>query len=578
MSTGSTALEERSAAAVPAGNFAVPKVRLLSGAILGLFLYFLQNLAIWVGAASPGAALPIYHLRNQDSTQYIGFLMLAKDHLLFPNLHMPWHTDPAMLNVIFLVTGRVGGWLGLDPTLSFHLIQAILLMAAGIVLLWFLDLFLPTKAQRTGAILSALSAVPIPMFALVFLRFFVPAIAYLFWVGVIDLSYSTADGLLRGGLSNSPTLTFGASSLLLSLAFAGARLATGRKAFSWALAATVFLSAICHPFEVFAIVPSVVLTFLWVERKAVKELIPMLAAAGLGLAPHFYLMFRHPWLADLSQSFDTVANFPQMMLHYGLVFLAVLYLLLLRLWPRTPLDKLLVVSWTTITVISLIPGAPFPPHLLDGYGIVTGAVLVRLTRQATPLVQFFERRRRLCLGLAGCFLAVVAACYVSMFVQIAVDGRQVSAEYLISTVATPDEMGIVAAFKGRAGIEDQVLAPESLAMLLVRTPMHAFSSHQHLSLDYFKQQKEAAQFFDGTMSMSQAFATLAARGISWVVLPEDSKALQYFASRTPEFSSGKFRVFHLPENHLPPYPGLGVIHPDKPDSLVQRISRKFAQR
>jgi hypothetical protein len=534
----------------------------------------LQNLAIWAGVFSGN--VPLLQLRNQDSCQYVGFLALAKDHLLFPNLHMPWRTEPAMFNPMFLVFGRVGSWLNLRPEVSFQISQVIMLAIAGIVLVWFLDLFLSTRAQRAAAIVAALCALPVPVFALALVRFFAPNLAYLFWVGIIDLSYSTADGLLRAGLSNSPVLTFGTSALLVSFSFAAARLETGHKGFSYALAAAVFLSSLVHPFEVFVIVPSVVATFLWIERDAVRELIPTILAAGAGLAPHVALMLLHPWLADLSQSFDTVADFPHLVLRYGLGFLAIPYMFLIRSWPSKKLDKLLTVSWISITLISILPGAPFPPHLLDGYSLLSGALLVRLAMTNQKLRENHRLHPQVAKAAFAVVLTIAVFCYVPLITQLLRDGGKLSPELLLSSVASKDEAALLAEFRNRAKLEDLVLAPEPVAMLLITAPMHAFSTHQHLSMDYFRQQSEAEAFFNHKLPRDGARELLRRNGIAWVVVPQDSPALDYFAGMDAEFMAGKFRVFHPAENRMLDYPGLATIRPDRSPGLLHRLAERVA--
>jgi hypothetical protein len=308
-------------------------MRSLQGAAIGLVLFLLHNTAVWSGATT---AVPLFHLRSPDTSEYLGFLTLASNHLLFPNLHMAWRTEPAMFHPLFLTGGRIGSWLGFSPVLTLKILEALFLMWVGIVLMWVLDVFLKTRAQRIAAIVAALLTMPLTMFLLGAARLLAPSLSPLYFLGVIELSYSSADGLLRGGLSNSPTLSFGTSMMLASLGLAAARLETGRRIFSWLLAVAAFLSALVHPFEVFIIVPAVFAGFLWLEsakgaartaihhsdsfaplsvlrgflrRQAWRELIPIALAAALGFAPQLYLVLHHPWMSDMTQSFDTDMDF-----------------------------------------------------------------------------------------------------------------------------------------------------------------------------------------------------------------------------------------------------------------------------
>src|SRR5262249_40198852 len=157
----------------------------------------------------------------------------------------------------FLIAGRLGSWAGSPPTLTLKLLEAALMMWAGAVLLWVLYALFETPAQRIAVVVAAALSMPLTMLALGAVRFLVPQVAPLFWLGGVELSYASADGFLRGGLSNGPTLSFGTSMLLASLGLAYLRLKTGQRIYSKILAAAVCLSALVHPFEVFVIVPCV---------------------------------------------------------------------------------------------------------------------------------------------------------------------------------------------------------------------------------------------------------------------------------------------------------------------------------
>src|SRR5215471_9034033 len=128
----------------------------MRGALFGLALFILQNIAVWAGAAHPPkGAVPLFQIRNYDASQYLGFLTLAKDHILFPNLHMAWKTEPAMWNPLFVAAGRVGWWAGSTPEFTLKALEALMLMWAGIVVAWLLSKLFDTTAQRTGALVVA---------------------------------------------------------------------------------------------------------------------------------------------------------------------------------------------------------------------------------------------------------------------------------------------------------------------------------------------------------------------------------------------------------------------------------------
>jgi hypothetical protein len=532
--------------------------RTLTGATFGIVLFLLHNTAVWSGATS---AVPLFHLRSPDTSEYLGFLTLASNHFLFPNLHMAWRTEPAMFHPLFLTGGRIGSWLGFSPVLTLKILEALLLIWVGIVLMWVLDVFLKTRAQRIGAIVAALLTMPLTMFLLGAPRLLAHSVSPLFFLGVIELSYSSADGLLRGGLSNSPTLSFGTSMMLASLGLAAARLETGQRVFSWLLVVAAFFSALVHPFEVFVIVPAVFAGFLWLERKAWRELIPIALAAGLGFAPQLYLVLHHPWMSDMTQSFDTDMDFSRLIIAYGFGFLAVPFLLMAKALPRTKPDKLLLLWWGLTVAISVTPGAPFPPHLLNGFSVVTGILIVRLAASDPKLNLVFQNHRTACLAALGCVLVLGGFAYGGMYVQLARDGRSLEPQFLLNASAGEDEMAVFREFQRLGREDDLVLAPEAISLLLIRAPIHSFASHQHLSLDYYRQQADVIKFFDHKMTGAEADALLNNYGIHWVVVPEESKAIEYLRGSRPSFRHGHLQVFEIPGNQIKAYPGLAVIDP-----------------
>ena len=544
---------------VPAATPARTSPRFWLGAMAGLVLFLLQNVAVWAGAISGKGSVPLYHLRNEDTGQYLAFLELARDHFLFPNLHLAWRTEPAMFNPLFLTGGKMGAWLGWSSVATLMMMEAVCSIGAGVALAWVFHTLLETRAQRVGAIITALLSMPLFMLVTGTVRFVAPGAAPLFWFGVIEQAYSSADGLARGGLSNSPTLTFGSTMMLLSLALAVARLRTGRLVYTRLLAGCVFLSALVHPFEVFVIVPAVFAGFLWLERAAWKETIGVGVAASAGLAPHVLLLLRHAWLRDLSQSFDVDMNFSRILLTYGIGFLAVPFLVMANALPRSKADKMLLLWWLMTIVICLLPGAPFPPHLLDGFALVTGILVVRLASQNAGLNAAFQKQRRAFVFALGLLLAMAAVSYAGMFVKLASDGRALDPEFLLNTVASPDEVAVLAKFRELRRTDDLVLAPGPLALLLVQAPMHSFASHPHLSLDYMREQAEAAKFFDHKMTDDEARGMLARYGVHWVVVPGDSGAMQYFAGSNPRFTAGRFQVFEFAGNRMNAYPGVAAI-------------------
>jgi hypothetical protein len=212
-------------------------------------------------------------------------------------------------------------------------------------------------------------------------------------------------------------------------------------------------------------------------------------------------------------------------------------------------------------VIAITPGAPFPPHLLNGFSVVTGILIVRLAATDPKLNLAFQTHRTACLAALGCVLLLAGFAYGGMYVQLAHDGRSLDPQYLLNATASEDEIAVFQEFQRLRHEDDLVLAPESLAMLLIRAPIHSFASHQHLSLDYYREQADVIKFYDHKMTAAEADALLTDNGIHWVVVPEGSKAIEYLHGSSPAFRHGNLQIFEIPGNQIKPYPGLSVIDP-----------------
>jgi len=532
----------------------------LPGCALGVVLFLAQNLAVWAGRVRvPAGFQPLFYLQNWDSNQYLGFLALARNHFLFPDLHAPWHTDSAMLNPLFLVFGRVGGWLGVSPVVMLHCMQLLFLMVASCVFLWTLRVFLPTRAQRMAAVVVTLCALPPAMFVLSILRWAVPSVFPLFVMGVIELTYMSADGLLRGGLSNSPTLTFGTSAMLLALGLTAMRIKTGRNGYTRWLALVAMISALVHPFEVFVIVPASVVALLILGRVQWFEAALPAFAAGLGLAPYVLLSMQHPWFRELSQTFTFDASLARIVLAYGIPILAIPYFFLVGARPKEKTDWLVLLWWMLTIGISVAPGAPFPPHLMDGFAVVTAITVVRLASNP-KFSLMFQKHRRALLVMLGVVICMGGAAYAAMAQQLITDSTT-RPPLLLNSVAARDEVEVLQELQRRGHVEDLALAPEPLSMMLVRAPMHSFASHEHLSFNYARQAAEAADFFDGKMTAPEAGAFLSGYGVRWVVIPARSAARRYMDPQSEAFARGQLHVYELPENHMREYPGIDEIVP-----------------
>jgi hypothetical protein len=392
----------------------------------------------------------------------------------------------------------------------------------------------------------------------------------IFWLGLIQFAYETADGFSRGGSSNSPTLTLATATVLLSIAFLGRRIASGDKRYTWMLAAVTFVSAFFHPFEVFLIAPASAVTLLylaWREGKwsaAAPECLTIAAGAGAGIAPYAYQSARSQMIREMPVLFAWApSSVVWIGFVYGLpVFLAV-YFLLMRYRVHAKTDAALLIWPVCNAAIVFIPFVPFALHLFNGFVYILCVLLVRILFQGPPMQKLWEQRRRLVLGVTGAWCLLCLLGYVSLYRQIFRDGHLANTELLFNTVVSADETEMIGWMRQHVSREDLVLSPGDQAPWFATVPMHSFGSHEHLSFSYPEQASFADAFYKGTLPAEKVEQTLADFGVGWVVMPVSSAATSaYLKDQASVFAAGSLRLYRREGGGMKPYPGLRALRPD----------------
>ena len=543
------------------------RTRLWIALLLGSFLFGLNNTAVWSAWLHPPQGYePLYLVRSQDVAEYVTYVVLASDPTwLAPDLHAPWTLPGGLFHPLMLIAGRIGNGLGLSPAFTLQAGFYLSSIAGAWVLLYAMDFFLPTIRQRWWALAAVASSVPLALLPIVVKPIF-PIREEFYGLGMVEFAYNSADGLFRGGLSNSFTIAWGSIAMILALTFTAKRIVTGQLRFRYLAAGTMFLSAFLHPFEYFVMVPASALALLWAAkqsgkwREAIGDCLWNAGSAITGLLPALYLAFRYKWISDLS-TVCTGRMYPTWLFAaYGLPCILVVYCLLLRYRPSTASDQVLAIWFVTTGVIVCLPYCPYPPHMLNGFVYVTGMLLVRLLFEHRQARSFYQARPKLALGLGYGVIAFSLIALAGLQVQLWKDGRSKEPDLLLNAVASPDERAMVEWFRGKVKREDLVLAPPDLAPWLTPVPVHAFASHVLTGFSYSRQLQEANAFYQGE-SPEAARALLQAYGIHWVVTPNDSAATRYF-SDPPIVKIGSMRVYEIPGNRMEPYPGLAQLVPD----------------
>jgi hypothetical protein len=535
--------------------------------LLGSFLFVLNNTAVWSAwLNTPEGYEPLFLVRSHDMAEYVTYLVTAQQpSLLAPDLHAPWTLPGGLFHPWLLIAGRLGHGLHLTPAFTFQAAYYLFCIAGVWVLLNAMAFFLPTVRQRWWAFLGIAASVPLTLLPIV-AKPLLPIPAGFYALGMIHFAYNSADGLFRGGMSNSFTVAWGTIAMLSALTFTGKRIVTGETRYRYLSAGTMFFSALLHPFEYFVMAPASTIALLWAAKKSGKwrdgiiDSAWNLSATAIGLLPAIYLAFRYKWISDLS-TVCTERMYPTWLFAiFGLPCILTVYCLLLRYRPATPSDQVLAIWFVTTGVLACLPYCPYPPHMLNGFVYVTAMLLVRLLFEHHQARTLYQTRPRLVFGLASGVVAVSLTALACLHLQLWKDGRSKEPELLFSALATTEERAVSDWLRGRATREDLVLAPPDMAPWLTQVPMHAFASHVLTGFNYTQQLEQANAFYQGE-SPEAAHELLQAYGIHWVVVPSDSAASRYFSGQ-PAAKIGNLRLYEAPGARMNPYPGLAQLVPE----------------
>ena len=554
----------------PAGHRRFPwRGLLVFAAVLGPFCFALNNLAIWSGMLHPPSGYgPRYVLSNLDVPLFLTWMTLAPTHWLLPNLQAPWASDDALLSPLVLTAGRFSHALGLSPIVGLQAFHFVLYLVAAFALGALIWTFCTTPRQRIAAAIAIGAALPFPLLALGWTRLVGKEIPLL-WIGLYQYSYETADGLLRGGASNSITLSFGTAANLFGLFFL-VRYVRERHLRDLALlAATAFLSAFFHPVEACVITMASLASFAllaWRERRPAVFLrcgFVVAGSAALGLLPYVIQTWRSEWVRDISRTYEWQ---PESVLWVPIVFgiptVLAVYFLLMRFPLRTPGDEVLR-TWFVVTICLLfVPAVPFKLHLFDGFPYITAILLVRLLSGHVHMRSLVQSRPRAVYALMAAGIVICGPGYATLYRQIWSDGRSAQPNLLLNALVRNEEPALIDWARHNLRLDQLVMAPHEIAPWLATVPMPSLASHDQFSVTYEEQTKFAEDFYSGNLPDAEAAAALNRYGVHYVVVPNDSPGRRFLSGRRVVGVSGPWTIYELPDGARPRYPGLVALRPE----------------
>jgi len=450
-------------------------------------------------------------------------------------------------------------------------------MCGGIALIYAATVFCP--GLELYALLAAACAVPLNLLLFGIGKIFHSLLLFALGLsGMVDYSYNSADGLFRGGLGASPTLSAGTALMLLFMALLaqyvkstqaperGAAAQGGPRALGASLAAVSFVAAFFHPFEIFVMVAASALPLKQCGR--LRVWIGVAAAGLLGMAPYLAASARSEWLRDVTGTIPD-AMFPFWIPeNFGIPFVLLTYFLLIRFRMADTGDRILQ-SWFVATIaLALIPKFTLASHLFDGFAYCVGFLLVRRLAGDRKLLPAIERHRR---GVTWTVAAIAAFSAVSLFAlyrQIWQDGRRAEPQWLLTAVRPVSERPVLEWLGSHATPGTLVLSPPDLAPWIATVPIQSFASHDLFGVTYTDQLKLANAFFHGDNVDRELLENY---GVGIVVVPATSPAIARLPAEAYRASVGTWRIYEFPQARMKPYPGLASLEPAMAPSPRARI-------
>jgi len=541
----------------------------LFSVILGPLCFVVNNLAVWSAMLRPPAGyIPRFVLSNLDVPIYLTWMTLAPTHWLLPNFDAPWASDDALLSPLVLTVGKLSHLLGLSPVAGFQAFHFLFYIVAAFALGAVIWTFCRTGRQRFAAAAAIFAALPLPLLALGWMHLAGREVP-LFWIGLVEYAYETADGLTRGGVSNTFTLSFGTAANLFALCLL-ARFVRDRRSRDLTLLAMVaFLAGFFHPTEVCVITGASLASFAilaWRERRLVvlvRNGAVVGGAAALGLLPYVVQTSRSEWVRDISRLYQwqppSVLWVP---LVFGLPTVLVVYLLLMRFRLQAPGDEVLRTWFLSTIALLFVPGIPFKLHMFDGFPYVVAVLLVRLLAGRFQVRALLRDHPRPACALTAAGLLLCLPGYGTLYRQIWNDGRAAQPELLLNAVSKREEPALIDWLRHNAQLNQLIMGPLETAPWLATTPMPSVASHDLFGITYDQQAKFVADFYAGKLSDAEAENSLARYGVHYLVAPNGSPGRRYLSNRKELGSTGPWTIYELPKGHRPPYPGLATLRPD----------------
>ena len=531
-------------------------------ALLGTILYLANNLGVIHSfiAPHPGyVALGVQ--RYEDIALYLTWLRGFERAWFIPNFHAAWSTPRNFIVLPLIPVARLARLLSLTPACAFQLFSFAAYLFTAYALAFAYKTFCQTRRQAVLALATAFACVPVLPFAFAILRNHL----HLSEIDRTDF-FVLSDGFVRGVIT-VPLLTFGTGFQVLSMALLG-RYSNSpeRRWFHW-LALVLLLSALMHPFEVFVTLGAtsiVLLRQFGLTARNLARITLLFGAAGIGMSPYILQSLLIPWVHEIDRANRAMTMTPaHLVTAIGLPVIVVILLFTLG-FPEDHSNKTLVLTaWFFSTLLAFFtPFLPFAFHLLDGLFFAVGLLLVVQVRDVLARWPAVNKPPVRFLALAVLLVSLIPHVVFRLQMWNApIDLEGNGIQHPIAAVSSDSEFAAVQWLRLHANEDDLVLAPKGSAAWLTTAAVHSFGSHWLLSLVNIHRNYWVLQdsFYAGKLTPSQAHQLLETLGVRFVVVPDGSRAIEYFENAVERTHLDAWSMYEIPGAHMKPYQNPGIL-------------------
>lgn len=543
--------------------------RIAASYLLAAGLFALHHAGVVSGAVAPPAGFePAWVVRNLDVPQYLTWINASREHWLIPDFHAPWRTGRDLFQPLFWIAAQIP----LPAVAAYYALHFALYWIGAWILLYACSVFVPGR-ETWFALAAIFCAVPFRLYGWL-IASLVGSMRWkaIFVNGLLDYGYDTADGLTRGGLSNSPTLTLGTISVLLAMTLLASFLERPSRRVLAGLCATACLSAFLHPFEIFLIIAASAAPLIIFRR--VQAWIAVCASGAAGASPFLYESARSAWVRDTGELIRSSFHPFWVLADFGPVCVLCVYLLLIRFRMPKPRDIVLQSWFLTVPLLLLVPGIPFAMHMLAGFAYCAAFLLVRrisIDPQIRPLLARHPRPAFAALASIAAISMLAIGCFE---IQIWRDGRSADPAWLINSIRRPAERELLDWIARETPHDALVVSPGELAPWIATVPRPSFASHDFFSITFDAQRELANRFLKGEIPAS---SLIDAYGASVLVVPAISPAIANMPAAALRTTIGPWRIYQFKAS-MKPYPGFGALEPGQARSLRWRVLNWIASR